>query len=386
MSRMNRINRSSAASLLTRTAVLTTTLVVAGAVVAEAQRPIAGFPRSDQTDVTGPAVTSGDQMAAMFTEPGTIRSMFCPVAWGVRTATQTVQQRLAGATLQPALLVGGTEIGSTAQLRVLSVMSTPGGDREAADHIVNALVQGNNPGARRAARRLVDEVRGLFPVVERMDPLRPGEAGPTRLTRAVAAYNGFIDASAESFLRSPAQEMTAIHSVLNHLVIASLENEGREARADVVDQAGLACAMLFPPVPAAPPPPVEQAIEMCVMVDGEFRNIAMLRRPDTGETMVLVNGERQPLAAVYPTATVVPSPEWVSRGEAITIGTTNYQPFGVTRAASPGELSRRGQVQGHDYFTAPNESITSPTVVYFLAGPECVVQPYRSAETIRVRG
>jgi hypothetical protein len=359
-------------------------VVVASA--ADAQRPIPGFPRSDQTDVTGPAVTSGDQLAALFTEPGTIRSMFCPVAWGVRTAADRVQTRLTSATLQPALIVGGAEIGSTAQLVVLNLMLAEGRDRRATEPVLAALTAGNARSAQRPARRLVDEVRGLFHVVEDMDPLRPGERAPTRLSRVVGAYNALVDASSPEFLHDPPAEFTAIHAVLNYLVIGSLENEGRPEQRSIVDEAGLACAILFPAVPVAevPPPPVEQAIEICLWVDGDFRNVAAVRRPALGDTMVIVAGDRQLLSEVYPAATDVPSPPWVPSGEPVTVGTVEYQPFGVSRIVGPGEMSRRGQVEGYDYYALAAEP--SAPVIYFLAGPNCEVQPYRSVETIRVRG
>src|SRR5690606_28064077 len=85
---------------MARGAVLSLTLAVLAAANADAQRLAApGFTRSDQSDVTGPAITSGDQLAAMFTEPGTVLSMFCPVAWGVRSSANTVQTRLTSANL-----------------------------------------------------------------------------------------------------------------------------------------------------------------------------------------------------------------------------------------------------------------------------------------------
>jgi len=364
-------------------------LMVVSAGVAEAQRTIPGYVRSDQSDVTGPAVTSGDQLAAMFTEPGTVLSMFCPVAWGVRTAGDATQARLASATLQPALQVVGDEIGSTAQLLVLNLLIAPAGERQVRAPVVAALTRNNDGAAERPARRLVEATHGLLAIVEEMDPLYPGEAVATRLSYAVGAYNALIDASSAGFLTSPPQELTALHAVLNQLVIASLENEGRPTEITVVDDAGLACAIPFtPPPPAAPPappPPVEQAIEMCILVDGDFRDIAAIRRPESADTVVIVSGVRRPLLEVYPGATDVPTASWVPLGAAVTIGGAQYQPFGVSRTVDPGELTRRGELDGFDYYTTPNEPAT-PSVVYFVAGPECEVQPYRAAETIRVRG
>ncbi len=369
----------------TRHAVLALTLAGLAATSADAQRLAApGFTRSDQSDVTGPAVTSGDQLAAMFTEPGTVLSMFCPVAWGVRSSANTVQTRLTSANLQSALPVGSQSIGSTAQLVVLNLMTTR--NRDAAGPVLGALVYNNDTrSAQRNARRLTDELSGLFLVVDEMDPLEPGAVAPTRLGRAVGAYNAFIGVSSEAFLLSPPQALAAIHSVLNQMVIASLENEGRAADPNVVDAAGLACAVIAPPAPAPPPPPVEQAISMCVLVETEFRNVAALRRPEQGDTVVIVGGDRRLIAEVYPNVHGVNSPPWVPLGEPVTIGTTQYQPFGVSMIVAPGAAVRHGTIQGFDYFAAPGAA-AAPTEIYFPVGPNCEVQPYRSVETIRVRG
>jgi hypothetical protein len=358
---------------------------------ANAQRTIPGYTRSDQSDVTGPSVTSGDQLASLFTEPGTILSMFCPVAWGVRNAAGTVQMRLTSADLRPALMVGDGSIGSTAQLTVLNLMLAERGDRDAETPVLGALTANNSRASQGQARRLVREVGGLFRAVEEMDPLNPGEVGPTQLSRAVGAYNGFVDASSDAFLMSPPDELAAVHAVLNQLVIASLENEGRPANPSVVDAAGLACAILPPPAPAPapapppPPPPVEQAISICVLVEREFRDVTALRRPALGDTMVIVGVERRPLAEVYPNAREVNTPPWVPLGEPVTIGNAVYQPFGVTQIVEPNEVVQRGQVQGYDFYAAPTAP-AAPTEIFFPVGPGCEVQPYRSAETIRVRG
>ena len=56
---------------------------------AAAQRVVAGFPRINQSDVTGPALTSGDQLNF---EPGTVQSISCAAAWGVRTEGRKVDE------------------------------------------------------------------------------------------------------------------------------------------------------------------------------------------------------------------------------------------------------------------------------------------------------
>jgi hypothetical protein len=360
-------------------------VLIAGAVPAEGQRVLDGFPRVDMSDVTGPAVTSGDQLAAMFTEPGTVLSMYCPVAWGVRTTATQVHTRLASAELQPVFHFAGESITPPTQQAVLALVTASPRDRQAGAPVVAALTA-NNPGAARQANRLVDEMRGLFGVLETVNPLRPGIAAPTRLGRAVSAYNAFVDASPAAFLASPPQEFAAIHAVLNQLVLASLVHEGRPEDPRVVDEAGLACALpVAAPPPAAPPPPIEQAISMCILIAGEFREVAAIRRPEVGDTVVIVGGERRPLAEVYPTAARIDTAPWIPLGESVTIGGIEYQAFGVTRIVQPAKLVRRGQYQGFDYYVAPGEPAV-PTVLYFAAAPHCEVQPFRAVETIRVRG
>src|SRR5690606_12178613 len=125
--------------------------------------------------------------------------------------------------------------------------------------------------------------------------------------------------------------------------------------------------------------------EMCALVNGDFRYIAGLYRPEQGDSIVLVDDRPVPLTTVYPSATLAETAPWVTRGEMVRIGETNYQPFGITRVVRPGDVFRRGYVGEFEYFAAAGEA-EDASVIYFLAGPECLVQPYRSVETIRVRG
>jgi hypothetical protein len=339
------------------------------------------------TDVTGPAITTGDQVAAMFAEPGPIRTMDCPVAWGVRTAADAAFGQMGAGQLRAAVYRDRAEIGAAAQRTVLGMLTAEPRDRTAADAMLAALTPAHNRQAMRAARRLIAESHGLFNVVQRIDPLRPGAVGPTRLSKAVGAYNSFVDASSPAFLAQPPEELAALHAVLNQLVIASLENEGRVADPRVVDERGLACALLVERVPDLPPPPtpVERAIEICVLLDRDFRFVTALLRPETGDTLVLVGGERRPFAEVYPEAARIPQPGWLLVGDPVTIGGVEYTRFGIPRIVRPGELTFAGQVDGVDYFVMPGER-TPHSVVYFAIAPACEVQPYRRTETIRVRG
>jgi hypothetical protein len=228
--------------------------------------------------------------------------------------------------------------------------------------------------------------------MRRIDPLRPGAEGATRLSRAVGAYNSFIDASSASFLSSPPEELSALHAVLNALVIASHEHENRLANPGVVDENGQACAdrieTVVTPTPATDVvvlPPVERAIEVCLYIDREFRIVPALYRPELRDTLALAAGERRPFSEVYADANRFAQPEWLVVGDAVTVEAQQYFRFGVARSIQPGELHYRGQADGVDYFTLDGER-NPPSVVYFPVASECAVQPYRAAETIRVRG
>lgn len=368
-----------------RAAVIGVGMLATAVTVAEAQRTIGGFPRSDQSDVTGPAVTSGDQLAPLFAEPGTVRSMACPVAWGVRTASDRVQVMLASTSLAPPDAGVAGSINSAAQRNVLNLLTGAEAERDSDGPVLTALLV-NNAGAASQARRLVAEADGLLRVMETLDPLRPGRAAPTQLARVTAAYNAFVDASSDEFMTAPPGEMLALHAVLNELVSASIQNEGRPADPSSVDAAGLACAGAAAPVVpvvVAAPPPADRPFEMCVLMNGDFRIAAGLLTAE-GDSIALVDDRRVPFGSVYTAASDVPTASWVSRGEAVTIEGVRYQPFGVTRAVEPGETVRSGYHEGYAYFVGAGEA-DSP-VIYFVSGADCLVQPYRSVETIQVRG
>ncbi|CAN5715726.1 hypothetical protein BH23GEM6_BH23GEM6_24540 [soil metagenome] len=332
----------------------------------------------------GPAITTGDQLAGMFADPGPVRSMYCPVAWGIRTSADASFVQLQSAQLRPALFPGAT-ITSRAQQNVLALLTAGPRDAAPVNALTSALAPAHNRQAERAARRLAIESRGLFTVLQQIDPLRPGAVGATRLSRTIGAYNSFVDASSTAFLAQPPEELTAIHAVLNSLVIASLEHADRPANVGVVDDRGLACALPAAPPVAAVVPPVERAIEICLYIDRNFQIVTGLVRPTEGDTLVLVGGERRPFSEVYANANRFAQPAWLTVGDQVTIGTSQYNRFGVSRSVRPGELQHAGQIDGVDYFVMQGER-GAPAVVYFPVAPDCEVQPYRAVTTIRVRG
>jgi hypothetical protein len=366
--------------------VLLATLATPG----QAQLVLNGFNRIDQSDVTGPAVTSGDQAAGLFGEPGTIQSWNCPVAWGVRRTSDDVVAQLAGDRLASALhtagSVGGQEV-------LLQLLLGAGGAHDAERRIAGALGAGRERRAQAASRDLARRLNGLLGATGKLDPANPGPIAASRLGRAVAAYNEVVDRSSPRFLASPPQEFVAIHAVLNRLVIAAIENEGRPTDVSRVDERGLACAGSLVPVftppaetpPAETPPIVERAIEICVATESGFRNVAAVYRPGTGDTLVFVGGERRPFAEVHTETAYAQGELWFAGRERVTHEGREYQPFGLPQVVQPGELIARGTYQAVPVFVQPNEA-TPADVLYFAVRAGCEVQPYRAVERIRVRG
>jgi hypothetical protein len=353
---------------------------------ARAQLVLHGFNRIDQSDVTGPAVTSGDQAAGLFGDPGTIQSWICPVAWGVRSTSDDVVARLAGGRLEGALYTAGTLEGQEA---VLQLLLGAAGARDAESRIAGALGAGEERRAQAASRHLARRLNGLLGATGKLDPANPGPIAASRLSRAVAAYNEVVDRSSPRFLAAPPQEFVAIHAVLNRLVIAAIENEGRPTDASQVDERGLACAAplapVFTPPAETPPPPVERAIEICVATESGFRNVAAVYRPGTGDTLVFVGGDRRAFAEVHAGAAYAQSELWFVGREPVVHEGREYQPFGLPRIVQPGELIGRGTYQGVPVFVQPDER-TPADVLYFAVRAGCEVQPYRAVDRIRVRG
>src|SRR5690348_15114729 len=65
--------------------------LAAGAGSAAGQKVIPGFARVNQSDITGPSVTSSDMVTF---EPGTVQSMNCAGAWGLLDQGRTLGREL----------------------------------------------------------------------------------------------------------------------------------------------------------------------------------------------------------------------------------------------------------------------------------------------------
>jgi hypothetical protein len=145
-------------------------------------------------------------------------------------------------------------------------------------------------------------------------------------------------------------------------------------------------------LPARVPTPAAadtgKSITVCVLAEGEIREISATFDSATGDTLV---GGR-PLAVTYP-ATSPPyaaAADWFIRMEGVPVGQGNYrmkERYGLPRILRPGDLRRIGEYRGVPMFVEPADDRQNPAVVYFMVRPGCVFQPYQASYHVgAVRG
>lgn len=337
---------------------------------AEAQRVIPGFPRVDQSDVSGPSVTSGD-LAGAFAEPGTVQNVTCPVAWGIRNAEFAALERF--------------DADRDAAASALETLLTTA-EADAAEEAVAAALTERNRGARGEARRLASALEGLFYVLDDMDPRSPGTAGPTQMHLAVGRFNEFVRASSVEFLSAPPEEFTTIRTILSELAAGAMENEGREALPEIVDDRGFACAPAVATYTTVAPP--ERQIEICVLTPpGDFAWIPASVNPTTGDTTVAVDGQRVAFSATQPARGAhAGDAEWRLSQEEIEFGGARYLTYGLYRSVQPEDVRRVGEYEGVPVYILQGEGEPAE-YIYVPVSTGCEVQPYRRAEEVRsVRG
>ncbi len=342
---------------------------------AQAQRVLSGFPRSDQSDVAGVNLTSSDLVNW---EPGTAKSFSCPVAWGVRTASESIESDLRA---------GGGSLGTNGTSSDLLILLTrEQGVEDARERIVAALTTPAG-SSRRAARSLVRSLEGLLDRTGQMDPADPGIAGPTQTNQAVSRYNDFVDASSLEYLQNQPAELRGIRTVLGRLVTAARDNDGRQAApaAGGASGGGLACAPPAPPPPPPPPPP-PVAFSMCMLQGTGPVTVFALRDATTGDTSVMVGGERRSLAEAYPaTAALAPSMGWYSADQTVTVNGQMYVKYGLPRTMLPGSVAPVGTFGGVSVYAAPG--LVAPGSIYLPVTRDCQFHEYRKArDVVNVRG
>jgi hypothetical protein len=342
------------------------------------------------TDVSGTTITSGDMVSGMlFAEPGTVQTFFCSAATGVRNAGILLAGDLRAHELQVVMRNPG-EIVVNAEIQddLLVLLMASQGHEAAGSAILAGLTPAGNqtPAQRQAAQELIRQLDGLLAVTESMDVYEPGSEGATRLSRTVGRFNALVNVSSEGFLRSPSQEFLAIQSILSRLVIAAMDFEDRP------DGCGLELVLAPPPPPAEPPAPApvpERAAMMCLLVDDQLREIAAIEIPSTGETFVVVNGERRLLTEVYRTGAEVYAPgnAFVQSDAPIEVRGRRYVRFGTSRAVQPSEVTGVAEWAGGIALFQPVGSATPPELIYVPVQDGCVVQPYALEEDVlQVRG
>ncbi|HEX6938144.1 MAG TPA: hypothetical protein VF158_01940 [Longimicrobiales bacterium] len=177
------------------------------------------------------------------------------------------------------------------------------------------------------------------------------------------------------------------------------------------------------PPPAPPPPPAEEAITVCVIdpntYEVEFVNAVYM--PSSGDTLVVVNGQRTPLGTAYPVKSpvFVGNAPWYTAGEPLTVTIagveTEWVTYGGGRVIEPDDLAFLGTVNGTPVYADADEvaavrnelrdmavmdlerrleerrelreAIADIEVVYVPLEANCVFQPLRRVEEVRkVRG
>lgn len=375
--------------LSARVALLAGLALAAAPAAAGAQVVVEGATRSFQTDVTGPAVTSGD-LAGGVLGPGSVKIFPCPVAWGVRVTSTAAAAELGAGGLQVALYdPAGAALPVEVQQQLYGVLVER--DAAAAAALTAALAPAGNAGAERAARSLVGRLSGLLVVGGRLHPARPDYRTTQQFNAAVSAFNRYVENSSAAFLNAPPPAFAGVHAVLSRMVVTALENQGRTdfvirpetATPDTPPE--LICA---PPTPEEEPPPViEHAIEICVLVHDQFEVVPAVFLPASGDTLALVEGRRVPFAQVYPdTAAYARNQPWYAESETFQMGDRVYARFGLPFDGRGRRLARIGEHENVPLFI---ESGQRPPYrsLYLLSSPRCEVVEYREREQIRrVRG
>jgi hypothetical protein len=140
-----------------------------------------------------------------------------------------------------------------------------------------------------------------------------------------------------------------------------------------------------PPAPApAPAPPATREITVCVVQDGEIRNVTATFNPSTNDTTV--SGQR--FRDAYPSAApaYAAGANWYVTTDQMRFNNRDYVRFGVSRLiTTPAQLTRVGDFEGTPIFaeagaTAPHD------VLYVPLRPGCEFQPYQLRTAIQPRG
>jgi hypothetical protein len=109
--------------------------------------------------------------------------------------------------------------------------------------------------------------------------------------------------------------------------------------------------------------------------------------PSTGDTLVVVQGQRRPFAQVYPATapTYAAGATWFINNDAVMFNNREFVRYGVPRVISPAELQRVGDYRGVGLW-AQTGATTPYDVVYVPIRPGCEFQAYQARTQLRPRG
>ncbi|CAN5688499.1 hypothetical protein BH23GEM6_BH23GEM6_05340 [soil metagenome] len=149
--------------------------------------------------------------------------------------------------------------------------------------------------------------------------------------------------------------------------------------------------MLPPPAPMPAPapapmpaPPATREITVCVIQDGQIRNVTATFNPATNDTMVAGQRFRDAHPATAPMYAA--GANWYVTTDQMRFNNREYVRFGVSRLiTTPAQLTRVGEFQGTPIF-AEAGAMAPYQVVYVPLRPGCEFQPYQLRTAIQPRG
>jgi len=139
------------------------------------------------------------------------------------------------------------------------------------------------------------------------------------------------------------------------------------------------------PAPAPmPAPPATREITVCVIQDGQIRNVTATFNPATNDTMVAGQRFRDAHPATAPTYAA--GANWYVTTDQMRFNNREYVRFGVSRLiTTPAQLTRVGEFQGTPIF-AEAGAMAPYQVLYVPLRPGCEFQPYQLRTAIQPRG
>lgn len=132
--------------------------------------------------------------------------------------------------------------------------------------------------------------------------------------------------------------------------------------------AALAAACTRPLAPATAP------VRVCIVLDGELKEVAGSYSAGTGDT--LVDGRRFSETDARPYAAGLP---WFESNEPLAAPSprASYVKYGRPRIIAPGQLRRAGERHGVPVFAEAGSREVPPSVLYVPVRPGCWFHPYQ---------